>query len=324
MTLLQVENLSVSFTSRYGTLKAVQNVSYSLDAGQILGVVGESGSGKSVTHYAIMDLLPKPPARIDSGSVLFEGRDLLKVSKEEMRRIRGKQISMIFQDPMTCLNPYIKVGTQLIEPLLVHENISKFDAIKRAHAILKEVGITDVEKRMNSYPHRFSGGMRQRLMIAMALITKPKLLIADEPTTALDVTVEAQIIDLIRREQAKTGMSVIFISHNLGVVAGFAKDILVMYAGNVVEKGSVDNIFYHPSHPYTKALIACLPSAHQKGAQLYNIQGQLPDLAKPIQGCKFAPRCEFKQDICLSQEPVAVDVRAGQSTLCTRFRELSL
>ena len=260
MSLLSVKDLHIHFHTRNGIVKAVNGVEYELNKGETLGIVGESGSGKTVCCYSLLGLLPMPPARIESGSATFEGKDLLKMSEEELREVRGNRIAMIFQDPMTSLNPYMKLGAQLIEPLTVHNDISREEARDRAIAAMKEVGIPDAERRINSYPHEFSGGMRQRVMIAMALITEPDILIADEPTTALDVTVQAQILDLIKKLQEEHGIAVIFISHDLGVIAGSADKIIVMHQGNIVESGTTRDIFYNTQHEYTKKLLSAIPS----------------------------------------------------------------
>src|SRR5450432_3152498 len=302
MPLLEVEDLRVSFHTRNGIVRAVNGVSFSVEKGETLGVVGESGSGKSVTAYSMLGLIPQPPGRIEGGRAMFGGIDLLKASRKQLAGLRGKRVAMIFQDPMTSLNPYLRVGDQIIEPLMIHEKISKDDALKRALAALREVGVQDPESRLRAYPHQFSGGMRQRVMIAMALITKPELLIADEPTTALDVTVQAQILELIKKMQRELGMAVIWITHDLGVVAGFCQRVQVMYAGRVVESGVTEQIYAHPSHPYTRALQKSIPALQPKGADLYTIPGTPPDLSKEIAGCSFVPRCEFAQDQC--QQPV--------------------
>ncbi len=260
MSLLSVKDLHIHFHTRNGIVKAVNGVEYELNKGETLGIVGESGSGKTVCCYSLLGLLPMPPARIESGSAMFEDRDLLSMSEDELREVRGNRIAMIFQDPMTSLNPYMKLGAQLIEPLTVHNDISREEARERAIAAMKEVGIPDAERRINSYPHEFSGGMRQRVMIAMALITEPDILIADEPTTALDVTVQAQILDLIKKLQEEHGIAVIFISHDLGVIAGSADKIIVMHQGNIVESGTTEEIFYNTQHDYTKKLLSAIPS----------------------------------------------------------------
>lgn len=322
MALLEVKNLHTSFYTRNGLVKAVRGVSYSIEKGETLGVVGESGSGKSVTQYSILGLIPSPPGRIESGSAFFDGVDLLKCSSEQLRKIRGNRIGMIFQDPMTCLNPYLQIGDQLMEVLFVHTNISKAEAKEKALAILDEVGIRDARKRFRHYPHQFSGGMRQRVMIAMALIAEPDLLIADEPTTALDVTVEAQILELIRREQKRRGMAVLYITHNLGVVAGIADRLNVMYAGEIVESGKTDDVFSHPQHPYTRALLASIPSAHKRGERLYTISGMPPHAGHHGKGCAFANRCEFATEIC-STAPMILKTasRANHLTNCIRQHE---
>jgi oligopeptide transport system ATP-binding protein len=305
VALLTVTDLRTHFHTRSGVYRAVDGVSFSVERGETLGIVGESGSGKSVTCYSIMGLIPQPPGRIASGTAMFDGIDLLHCRPAQARTIRGKRVSMIFQDPMTSLNPYMRISEQLIEPLLIHEKVSRAEAMKRALSMLEAVGINDAARRIRYYPHEFSGGMRQRVMIAMALITQPELLIADEPTTALDVTVQAQILELIRKMQRELGMAVIFITHDLGVVSGLCDRVLVMYAGRVVESGGVRQIFYEPRHPYTRALQRSIPALQQKGAELYTIPGLPPDVSKPLPGCAFAQRCEFASDRCRA-EPVAL------------------
>jgi oligopeptide transport system ATP-binding protein len=318
--LLEVKNLRTSFHTRHGVVRAVNGVSFSLEKGDTLGIVGESGSGKSVTCYSLMRLIPQPPGRIEDGSAIFDGQDLLKISTEQLRRIRGKRIAMIFQDPMTSLNPYLRISDQIIEPLLIHEKISRADAMLRAVKMLEEVGVPDAEKRIRSYPHEFSGGMRQRVMIAMALITKPELLIADEPTTALDVTVQAQILELVKKMQREIGMAVIWITHDLGVVANFCKRVLVMYAGRIVESAATEELYSKPLHPYTRALQKSIPALQSKGADLYTIPGMPPDLSKPISGCPFVPRCEFARAHC--NQPVELKPIAGaHATACLRIQQ---
>ena len=320
MPLLSVTDLRTYFHTRSGIYRAVDGVSFSLERGETLGIVGESGSGKSVTCYSIMGLLPMPPARIESGTALFDGTDLLHCTPAQARAIRGKRVAMIFQDPMTSLNPYMRISEQLIEPLLIHEKISRPDALARALAMLDSVGINDAQKRIHLYPHEFSGGMRQRVMIAMALITRPELLIADEPTTALDVTVQAQILELIKKMQRELGMAVVFITHDLGVVSGLCDRVQVMYAGRIVETADTRTLFNSPRHPYTRALQRSIPSLQQKGAELYTIVGMPPDLSKPLPGCAFAPRCEFAVDRCITETPALAEVAPGHTQACLRVQ----
>ncbi|HSY53485.1 MAG TPA: ABC transporter ATP-binding protein [Opitutaceae bacterium] len=320
MPLLNVKDLRTFFHTRNGVYRAVDGVNFSIERGETLGIVGESGSGKSVTCYSLMGLVPQPPGRIESGSAIFDGIDLLHCTPAQARSIRGKRIAMIFQDPMTSLNPYLRISEQLIEPLLIHEKISKKDALRRAQAMLEAVGLNDAASRIHRYPHEFSGGMRQRVMIAMALITRPELLIADEPTTALDVTVEAQIIELIKKFQREFGMAVIFISHNLSVVSGLCDRVQVMYAGRIVETTDVRTMFYQPKHPYTRALQRSIPALQKKGAGLYTIPGLPPDLSKPITGCAFAPRCEFAAARCHTDEPALVEIKPGHAQACLRVQ----
>ncbi len=323
MPLLEVDNLRVSFHTRNGVVRAVNDVSFHVERGEVLGIVGESGSGKSVTCYSLMGLIPQPPGRIESGRALFDGVDLLHCSRKQLADIRGKRIAMIFQDPMTSLNPYLRVGDQIIEPLIIHGGVSKADAVQRALSALREVGIHDGQNRMRAYPHEFSGGMRQRVMIAMALIAHPELLVADEPTTALDVTVQAQILDLIKKLQSDHGMAVVFITHDLGVVSGFCDRVQVMYAGRVVETAGVDDVFREPKHPYNKALQRSIPAMQPKGEELYTIRGLPPDLSKPIPGCPFVPRCEYAQPEC--EAPVRLEtVAAGHESACTRVQQGTL
>ncbi len=298
MALLKVDDLRTYFHTRDGVVRAVDGISYEVEKGETLAIVGESGSGKSVSCHSLLGLVPQPPGRIESGSAIFNGADLLQCSQKELRAIRGKRISMIFQDPMTALNPYMTIGGQLAEPLRLHEGLPKDEARSRALAMLDSVGIQDGEKSMRAYPHQFSGGMRQRVMIAMALITRPELLIADEPTTALDVTVQAQILDLIAKMQQEIGMAVILITHDMGVVAGACDRVLVMYAGRIFESATSEGLFEHPRHPYTNALLDSLPAAHRHGEDLYTIPGLPPDLRQEFAGCPFAPRCPNVADAC--------------------------
>ena len=311
--MLSVRNLSASFHTRAGIVRAVRNVSFDVAPGETLGIVGESGSGKSVTCYSMMGLIPMPPGRIESGSAMLDGTDLLQCSEKELRFIRGRRISMIFQDPMTSLNPYLTVGEQIAEPLVIHEGINKKEALARALEQLSLVGIPDPEQRMNAYPHQFSGGMRQRVMIAMALITKPEILIADEPTTALDVTVQKQVLDLIKKLQQDMGTAVILITHDLGVVRQYADRINVMYAGSIVESASSGELLEHPRHAYTKALMKSIPGQHAKGAPLYAIPGLPPNMTHPPSGCTFRPRNTLgKPELCLKdREPELAEISPG-------------
>jgi len=318
--LLQVSQLHTSFHTRNGIVRAVNNVSFHLDPGETLAIVGESGSGKSVTCYSIMGLIPQPPGRIEQGQALFDGIDLLKAPPKVLRGLRGKRISMVFQDPMTSLNPYLRIEDQLTEPLRIHENISRKDATHRAVQALEEVGVPDAARRIRSYPHEFSGGMRQRVMIAMALITKPDLLIADEPTTALDVTVQAQILELIKRRQQDLGMAVILISHDLGVVAGFCQRVIVMYAGRIVEAAPTTQLFKSPQHPYNLALQKSIPALQNKGAELFTIPGMPPDLSKNTPGCQFAPRCIHATAPCHVHPPQLAAVAPDHLSACTRVQ----
>ena len=320
MHLLSIENLRTRFHTRNGIVRAVDGISFAINPGETLGIVGESGSGKSVAMYSLLGLVPSPPGRIESGRADFEGRDLLACPEKELRAIRGKRITMIFQDPMTALNPYMKVGRQIMEPLLLHEHCGPREAFQRAAQALDAVGIQDAAQRMDRYPHEFSGGLRQRAMIAMALITRPALLIADEPTTALDVTVQAQILALIRQRQEALGMAMILITHNLGVVAGACERILVMYAGRILEAGPARDIFHHPMHPYTSALMRSMPSLQGSGGELFTIPGMPPDLMSPITGCPFAPRCRHAQGICRSAPCNLQEMETGHGTACVRVQ----
>ncbi|MGI8314432.1 ABC transporter ATP-binding protein [Halobacillus mangrovi] len=301
--LLDVKNLHVSFDTYGGEVKAVRGVNFDLKKGETLAIVGESGSGKSVTTKALMHLIPKPPGRIKEGEILFEGRDLAKLSEKEMQKIRGKDMAMIFQDPMTSLNPTMKVGNQIMEGLIKHQKMNRSQARKRVVELLELVGIPDPESRLKQYPHQFSGGMRQRVVVAIALACNPKLLIADEPTTALDVTIQAQILELMKDIQKKTDSATIFITHDLGVVANVADRVAVMYAGKIVEIGTVDDIFYNPKHPYTWGLLGSMPSLDSDDEELYAIPGSPPDLLDPPKGDAFAARNEYAMQIDLEQEP---------------------
>ena len=324
MAILEVENLRTYFFTRSGIVRAVNGVSFSLNEAETLGIVGESGSGKSVTCYSILGLIPKPPGKIVSGRANFGGVDLLNCSEQQLRQIRGKRISMIFQDPMTSLNPYMRISDQLIEPLLVHEKMSRAQALARAIASLEEVGIQDAGRRINLYPHQFSGGMRQRVMIAMALISRPEILIADEPTTALDVTVQAQILELIKDRQKDLGTAVIFITHDLGVVASFCRNVSVMYAGLIVESSGTEGIFSQPSHPYTAALQQSIPASHQKGEPLFTIPGLPPDLTIDRTGCSFAARCTYVIERCKAETPELAEITPGHKTSCMRYQRAEI
>ncbi|MGG1103572.1 oligopeptide ABC transporter ATP-binding protein OppD [Bacillus subtilis] len=302
--LLEVKDLAISFKTYGGEVQAIRGVNFHLDKGETLAIVGESGSGKSVTSQAIMKLIPMPPGYFKRGEILFEGKDLVPLSEKEMQNVRGKEIGMIFQDPMTSLNPTMKVGKQITEVLFKHEKISKEAAKKRAVELLELVGIPMPEKRVNQFPHEFSGGMRQRVVIAMALAANPKLLIADEPTTALDVTIQAQILELMKDLQKKIDTSIIFITHDLGVVANVADRVAVMYAGQIVETGTVDEIFYDPRHPYTWGLLASMPTLESSGEEeLTAIPGTPPDLTNPPKGDAFALRSPYGMKIDFEQEP---------------------
>jgi peptide/nickel transport system ATP-binding protein/oligopeptide transport system ATP-binding protein len=314
---LEVENLKTVFRTRELTIHAVNGVSFSVKPGELLGVVGESGSGKSVTMMSLLRLLPEPPAHIESGSVRFEGRELTALAGEDLRAIRGRDIGFIFQDPMTSLNPVFTVGYQISEPLRLHRAMSRTQAKKRAAELLALVGIPAPEQRLDDYPHQFSGGMRQRVMIAMALACEPKVLIADEPTTALDVTIQAQILELIRKLREELGMAIIWITHDLGVIAGIADRVMVMYGGLVVEEAPVGELFAHPRHPYTRALLETLPDvANQRGARLRAISGQPPHLGAFPQSCPFRPRCPEAQAKCAAANPALVAVLRHHSVAC--------
>lgn len=314
---LTVEDLRVQFDTQNGKVHAVNGVSFDLKAGEVLGVVGESGSGKSVTMMSLLKLVPIPPAEIVSGSVNFGGRDLLQLSPQELRDVRGGEIGFIFQDPMTSLNPVFTVGFQIMEPLRLHMGLSKKQAKARAIELLELVGIPSAADRLQSFPHQFSGGMRQRVMIAIALACDPKVLIADEATTALDVTVQAQIIELIKELREKLGMAIIWITHDLGVVAGIADHVAVMYGGQIVEYADVQNLYSDPRHPYTKALLQTLPSHEgERGKRLVSIPGQAPLLTGPLIACPFAPRCTNTHERCLAENPPLIDVSPTQQSRC--------
>ncbi len=314
---LEVSDLHTVFQTRDGAVHAVNGVSFSIAPGELLGVVGESGSGKSVTMMSLMGLLPSPPARIAGGSILYQGREVREMPAREMRALRGGEIGFVFQDPMTSLNPVFSVGYQLIEPLRAHLGLSKAAARTRAAELLGLVGIPDPQARLDDFPHQFSGGMRQRVMIALALSCDPKVLIADEPTTALDVTIQAQILELIRGLRRKLGMGIIWITHDLGLVAGIADRVMVMYAGCVVEQGPVRELFANPQHPYTIALLSTVPNvAGPRPHRLRTIEGQPPILTAPPQACPFAPRCPQVFNRCRVENPVRMRISDGHDAAC--------
>jgi peptide/nickel transport system ATP-binding protein len=321
MPLLEVENLQTHFRTPDGIVRAVDGVSFQVDAGETLAIVGESGCGKSVTAMSILRLIAEPPGKI-AGSIRYNGRNLLDVPEAEMRRIRGNDISMVFQEPMTSLNPVLTIGRQITETIILHEGVSRADGNKRALEMLRLVNIPEPERRLVQYPHELSGGMRQRVMIAMALACNPKLLIADEPTTALDVTVQAQILDLMRQLKARTGSAIILITHDLGVVAEMAERVVVMYAGRKVEEASVRDLFARPRHPYTRALLGSIPRLSKglpqpgERIRLAEIPGVVPSLKTRIPGCLFAPRCALATDHCRSGTPAFEEKAAGHSAAC--------
>ncbi|MER6069767.1 ABC transporter ATP-binding protein [Streptomyces sp. NPDC001817] len=319
--LLEVRDLKVEFRTRDGIAHAVNGVSYEVAAGETLAVLGESGSGKSVTAQAVMGILDTPPGKVTGGRILFQGRDLLTLKEEERRRIRGAGMAMIFQDALSALNPVIPVGDQLGEMFVVHRGMSKKDARGRAVELMERVRIPGAAQRVRDYPHQFSGGMRQRIMIAMALALEPALIIADEPTTALDVTVQAQVMDLLAELQREYRMGLILITHDLGVVADVADRIAVMYAGKIVESAPVRDIYKAPAHPYTRGLLDSIPRLDQKGQQLYAIQGLPPNLMHIPPGCSFHPRCPMARDVCRTDEPPLYEVSGARGSACHFWRE---
>ena len=319
--LLEVKNLRTYFDTDDGMVKAVDGISFQLKRGETLGIVGESGSGKSVTNLSIIRLIPEP-GKIVSGEVLFHNSDLLLLSNEAVRKIRGRRIAMIFQDPMTSLNPFMKISRQLMEMTELHLGHSKAQAFEHAVKMLETVGIPDARSRANDYPHEFSGGMRQRVMIAMALSCEPELLIADEPTTALDVTIQAQILELIKTLKRETGTSVILITHDLGVVAGMTDHVIVMYAGKIFEQGKTTELFSLPGNPYTKGLLRSVPDPTAEQGKLYQIPGLPPDVAHLKPGCPFAPRCDRVEEICHKEFPPFVQLNADHHSLCHFAREV--
>ena len=320
--LLEVRGLRTYFETEDGLVKAVDGISFVLKRGETLGIVGESGSGKSVTNLSIIRLIPDPPGKIVSGEVIFNGQDLLLLPTKEVRKIRGRRIAMIFQDPMTSLNPFMKISRQLMEMTQLHLGHTREQAYEHAIKMLDTVGIPDAAELANNYPHEFSGGMRQRVMIAMALSCEPELLIADEPTTALDVTIQAQILELIKKLKHETGTSVILITHDLGVVAGMTDHVIVMYAGKVFEQAPTGELFSTPGNPYTKGLLRSVPDPTAEQGQLYQIPGLPPDVAHLPLGCPFAPRCDRAEEICHREFPPFVQLNADHCSLCHFAREV--
>jgi peptide/nickel transport system ATP-binding protein/oligopeptide transport system ATP-binding protein len=324
VSLLDVENLTTAFMTERGEVNAIEDVSFSLKPGEILGIVGESGSGKSVTALSIMGLLPSPPARIAAGLVRFDGQVLTGLSERQMQPIRGPGIGMIFQEPMTSLNPVFSIGEQIMETIRAHERLAPAALRARAIAMLDKVGIPAAARRLDDYPHQMSGGQRQRVMIAMALACQPRLLIADEPTTALDVTIQAQILDLLMDLRDEFGMGIIIITHNMGVIAETADRVLVMYAGRVIEQAPVARIFDQPLHPYTRGLLECVPSLTEDRPRLVAIPGTLPEPPRRPPGCRFAPRCAMAQPACTAAVPLLESLQPEHSAACFRARELAL
>ncbi len=319
--LLEVRSLSTYFYTDEGVVSAVENVTFDIHPGEVLGIVGESGCGKSVTSLSILKLIPDPPGKIVNGEILFEGRDLVRLEEKEMQKVRGNEISMIFQEPMTSLNPVFTIGDQIMEAILFHQGLDKREARKRAIEMLHRVKIPSPETRIDSYPHQLSGGMRQRAMIAMALSCQPKLLIADEPTTALDVTIQEEILNLLKEIQSEMKMSVMLITHDLGVVSEMADQVVVMYAGRVMERGSIGSILGQMRHPYTRGLVNSIPRIEERKKRLPAIPGQVPDaMALPV-GCKFHPRCYLMIEDCKKEEPPLFQVDGGHYSRCIRWEE---
>ncbi|WP_428486666.1 ABC transporter ATP-binding protein [Rhodopila sp.] len=323
MSLLEVENLTTAFQTSNGQVTAIEEISFTLDRGEILGIVGESGSGKSVTALAIMGLLPIPPARILGGSIRFDGTDLLTLSRRAMQRLRGPGIAMVFQEPMTSLNPVFTIGEQIMETIRAHETLPKADVFARAVEMLEKVGIASAVRRMTDYPHQLSGGQRQRVMLAIALVCRPRLLIADEPTTALDVTIQAQILDLLLDLRDEFGMAIIIITHNMGVIAETADRVLVTYAGRVVERAPVARLFDNPLHPYTRGLLACVPTLDQDTDRLVAIPGNLPEPSRRPSGCRFSARCDHAISACSGGIPELKSFEPDHKAACIRVRDLA-
>jgi oligopeptide transport system ATP-binding protein len=325
LALLEVRNLCTEFRTGVGIVPAVDGISYPVEPGETVAIVGESGSGKSVGALSLLRLIPNPPGRITAGQVLFAGRNLLELSEDEMREVRGGEIGMVFQEPMTSLNPVLTIGRQITETLEQHRGADRAECERRAHELLGLVGIADARRRLQQYPHQLSGGMRQRIMIAIALACEPKMIIADEPTTALDVTIQAQILELMQRLTSQLGVALIVITHNLGVVARYADRVNVMYAGRIVESGSAAAIYHNPRHPYTMALLRSVPRLDRpRQARLDPIEGQPPDLTRLDQGCSFRPRCRFAVEACAASRPPLVAIGApGQQSACFRAADLA-
>ena len=324
MALLEVKDLATHFFTQEGVVKAVDGISYELAEGEVLGVVGESGCGKSVSALSIMRLVASPPGRTIRGEVVFEGEDLLKLDDAEMRKVRGNKIAMVFQEPMTSLNPVLTIGRQLTETAELHLNMDKGQAVKHAAELLHRVGIPDAANRLKDYPHQFSGGMRQRVMIAIAISCNPRLIIADEPTTALDVTIQAQILELMQDLAKEHGTALMIITHNLGVVARYANRVMVMYAGKIIETGTAIEIYHNPKHPYTIGLLASVPRLDEsERTRLKAIEGLPPSLVNMPPGCSFAARCAHANEKCLQEEPSLMDCADGHTTACWRFAELA-
>lgn len=318
--ILEIKNMHTYFFTDKGTVKSVDGVDIELERGKTLGIVGESGSGKSVTALSLMGLLMGTTGKVVEGEIILDGQDILKLSEDERRELRGKDIAMVFQEPMTSLNPVMKIGDQIMESIMMHQHLSKEEAKKLTIGILKKTGLPRVERIVNEYPFQLSGGQRQRVMIAMALVCNPKILIADEPTTALDVTIQAQILDLMNQLKKEIGTSIIFITHDLGVVAEICDEVVVMYCGRVVEKANVYDLFEKPSHPYTEGLLASIPKMGVEVDELESIPGNVPNPKFMPKGCKFAPRCKYAEEICHEEEPGFFDVGNGHLSRCWRCK----
>ncbi len=315
-TILEIKDLCVEFQTVEGKVQAVDHLSYTLHKGEKLGIVGESGSGKSVSSLAMLQLIPNPPGRVTGGEILYKGQDLVRLSEKEMQKLRGNEISMIFQEPMTSLNPIIQCGKQIAESLRLHRGMNKKEAMQEAVRMMKEVGIANPEIRVHEYPHQMSGGMRQRVMIAMALACRPQILIADEPTTALDVTIQAQILDLIRDLNRETGTAVLFITHDLGVVSELCDTVIVMYTGHIVEQAPVKDLFRDPKHPYTVGLLNAIPSITKDRKPLQTIEGMVPNPTERVEGCSFWPRCPHASERCRKQEPPVTGLGEDRLVRC--------